>query len=185
MAGRDQPSSIDRLPEEIREQIGKLRVQGRTIDEILAHLKSMDVDVSRSALGRHVKSMAALKERLQRSRTMATALVDKFGDQPDSKIQRLNIEMLHGIILEIASATEDDEETGDSRPVTFTPESAKFLAQALAQLASAQKIDQDRVLKLRAELAREATKKLDAGVKSGEIDADAVVKAKRILGFDA
>ena len=66
-----QPSSIDRLPEEIRAAIGKLRTQGRSIDEILAHLGTMDVEVSRSALGRHVKRLATLQERMRSSREMA------------------------------------------------------------------------------------------------------------------
>ena len=41
------PSKIDRLPQELRDAIGDLRRQGRTIDEILAHLRSLGVgDVS-------------------------------------------------------------------------------------------------------------------------------------------
>lgn len=32
-------SSVDRLPEEVREQITKLRRTGATIDEIMAHLE--------------------------------------------------------------------------------------------------------------------------------------------------
>ena len=182
---KEQPSSIDRLPEEIRAQIGHLRVQGRTIDEIVDHLKGMDVDVSRSALGRHVKSMAALRERLQNSRNIATALVGQFGDQPDNKLQRLNIELMHGIVMQTITATSEPDENGETAPITFAPEDAMFLARALKELASAQKTDSDRNILLRRELAKEATKKLDAGVRSGDIDADAVAKAKRILGFDA
>ena len=35
----DRPSSIDRLPEEIRAEVGRLRLQGRTNDEIGSALK--------------------------------------------------------------------------------------------------------------------------------------------------
>ena len=35
------PSSIDRLPESIREEIGRLRMNGATLDQILAHLATM------------------------------------------------------------------------------------------------------------------------------------------------
>lgn len=179
---REQPSSIDRLPEAIRAEIGRLRVQGRTIDEILAHIKTMDVEVSRSALGRHVKAQAALRERLKHSREMAMALVDRFGEQPDNQLQRLNIEMLHGIVLQTMAATEEDDD-GEARPVTFSPEDAKFLAQALAQLASAQKTDTDRQLKLRAEIAKAAAGKAEEAMKARGMSADTIDAIKHaVLG---
>ncbi len=160
MARIDKPSSIDRLPEEIRAEVGRLRLQGRTIDEILAHLKSLDVEVSRSALGRHVKGLAALRERMHQSREMATALVSQFGDQPDNKIQRLNLELMHGIILQALTATDEDED-GEIKPVTFNPQEAKYLAESLAKLASAEKTDADRTLKLRAAAKREAVAEVE------------------------
>jgi len=81
------PSSIERLPAELRELIGHLRERGRTIDEILAKLAELDVDVSRSALGRHVqhldaagdvglaRELAAQRRRLARIEAALAALV--------------------------------------------------------------------------------------------------------------
>lgn len=152
---REVPSSIDRLPEEIRAEVGRLRVQGRTIDEILAHLQGMDVDVSRSALGRHVKRMGTARERMKHSREMATALVSQFGDQPDNQLARLNLELMHGVVMQTIMATSEDED-GEPLPVTFSPEDARFLADALAKLASAEKTNVDRTLKLKAEAAKAA-----------------------------
>tara|TARA_B000000460_G_C21481316_1_gene377159 strand:- start:26 stop:271 length:246 start_codon:yes stop_codon:yes gene_type:complete len=77
---RDTPSSIDRLLPSIQELIGRLRREGRTIDEIRAKLMELDVDVSRSALGRHVKSLADVQRRMRDSREIANALVNQFGD---------------------------------------------------------------------------------------------------------
>ena len=61
-------STIKRLPKAIQERIGELREAGRTIDEILAKLAELDVEVSRSALGRHVKALeigrASCRERV-------------------------------------------------------------------------------------------------------------------------
>jgi DNA-binding transcriptional ArsR family regulator len=48
-------STIRRLPAELREMIARLRQNGLTIDEIMAKLHELDVGVSRSALGRHIK----------------------------------------------------------------------------------------------------------------------------------
>lgn len=151
----ERPSSIDRLPEEIRAEVGRLRVQGRTIDEILDHLKALDVEVSRSALGRHVKGLATLRERMRQSRDMATALVSQFGDQPDNQLQRLNLELMHGVIMQTITAAGEDED-GEARPVTFVPEDARFLADALAKLAQAEKTNTDRTLKMKAEAKKEA-----------------------------
>lgn len=180
-----QPSSIDRLPEEVREAIGRLRVQGRTIDEILGHLKTLDVEVSRSALGRHVKSMAALKERLQASRNMATALVDRFGEQPDNKLGRLNLELMHSILMQTMTASGEDEE-GEQQPVVFNPQEAMFLSKALQQLAAAEKTDSDRQLKLRAEVAKSAAAKAEEAMKARGMSADTIEAIKHaVLGVAA
>ena len=160
-----QPSSVDRLPEEVREEIGRLRVQGRTIDEIMAHLRQLDVEISRSALGRHVKGMAAMKERLQRSRDMALALVDRFGTEPDNRVARLNLELMHSVVMQTITATEVDED-GELQPVTFDPENAMFLARALKELSSAEKTNTDRALAVQRETAKTAANKAEEAMKS-------------------
>jgi hypothetical protein len=184
---RAQPSSIDKLPEEVRAAIGRLRAQGRTLDEILAHLGMMDVDVSRSALGRHVKKMATVSERLKSSRDMAIALAERFGEQPDNRIASFNIEMMHAIMMEVMTATTVDEETGETQPITLDPEQAMFLARALKDLAGAQKTNSDRTIIVKRELAKDAAKavdkvaKRDGGLTRETIDA---IK-KEILGIAA
>lgn len=185
MARPEKPSSIDRLPEEIRAEVGRLRLQGRTINEILSHLKTLDVDVSRSALGRHVKRLAAGRERMRHSREMATALVSQFGDQDDNKLARLNLELMHGVVMQTIMATSEDED-GEAQPVTFSPEDARFLADALAKLATAEKTNADRTLKMKAEAAKEAAAAVDRVAKreGGGLTADTVAAIKReILGI--
>jgi hypothetical protein len=180
--GVDRPSSIDRLPEEIRAEVGRLRVQGRTLDEILAQLKALDVEVSRSALGRHVKRMNASRERMKHSREMATALVNQFGDQPDNRLARLNLELMHGVVMQTITATAEDED-GDPQPVTFSPEDARFLADALAKLASAEKTNVERTLKLKAEAMKEAAAVAEKAARSEGLSQDTVARIKAsILG---
>lgn len=186
MAGRRrQPSSIDKLPEEIRELIGKLRENDKfTIDQILEHLKGLDVDVSRSAIGRHVKTMAEISERMAQSRAMATALTARFGDEPDNRVARLNRELVQGIVMTTLTASEEDED-GNIRPVTFNPEENLQLARTLQALASAEKIDTDRQLVLRRELAKEAAKAVDrVAAREGGMSKDTIAAIKReILGI--
>lgn len=158
----NRPSSIDILPEEVKAAIGKLRLQGRTIDEILAHLTTLDVEVSRSALGRHVQKLAAIGERMKLSRDMATALVTRFGEEPDNRLARLNLEMMHSLVLDVMTAQQVNEETGEVTPVQLDAEQVMFLSRSLQSLASAQKTDQERYLKAKLEAAKEAAKAVGA-----------------------
>src|SRR6185312_16084101 len=93
-------SSIDRLPAEIRETIADLRDKGVTIDQILDALRELGAVVSRSALGRHVKRLDEIAERMRHSRAVADALVKRLGDAPETKQARLNIELTHSIIFD-------------------------------------------------------------------------------------
>ena len=177
---RQTPSSIDRLPDEVRDLIADLRRQGRTIDEIMEALRPLDVEVSRSALGRHVKSLAQIGEQLRRAETMAKFVVDKFGEETDERVGRANMRILQGALLEILT---EDRLDNDGQPITLSAEEAKSISLSLQRLVSAQRVDADRQIKMRAEFAREAAQKLDGAVRDGSIDPEAVARAKRILGF--
>ncbi|MCC7167466.1 MAG: DUF3486 family protein [Rhodospirillales bacterium] len=151
-------STIDRLPDELRDLIGRLREKGRTIDEILAKLGEMDADVSRSALGRHVKKLDKLGERLRKNRALAEALVARFGEGTENRQLRLNIELMHSILTDLFYAAEEDEA---AEGVSFDPKDAHFLAKALDHLSKAQVKDAEFVNKLRDQASKEA--KAEAG----------------------
>lgn len=170
---RQRPSTVDRLPEELRELIGRLRQDGATIDEIMAKLSELNAGVSRSAVGRHVKSLAVIGEQLRHSREIATALVSRFGEEPDNRVARLNIEMMHGLVLQTltAAASRTDEE-GES--VTINPEEARFLSDALRNLATAQKTDADFQIKVRAEALKSAAAAAESVMKSRGMSAETV-----------
>lgn len=136
-------SSIDRLPPQIQAAIVRLREQGCTIDEILTHLADLhsQVTVSRSALGRHIQGLDRAVERMKHSRVMAEALARELGDDPGTKAARVNIEFLHGAIMQLFSKLEEgaDIAGGD-------PEELMFLAKALDHLARAQKTSVDTII---------------------------------------
>jgi DNA-binding transcriptional MerR regulator len=182
---RRRPSSIDKLDPDVRDLIGKLRIdRGYTIDEIRAQLEKMLAEEhlpSRSALGRHVKSLEEIGAQLRQSREVAQALVAQVGDAPEDRVADLNIELMHSMILRLVTATDD---AGDGKPVTFGPEDTMFLTRSLQALAGARKTSAELALKIRKEMASEAKKKLSGAVKAGEIDPEAAARAKRILGFD-
>lgn len=155
------PSTIDRLPAEVRDKIGQLRRDGRTLDEILDHLRQLDVGVSRSALGRHVKSLAEIGEQLRRSETMARFIVEKFGTDSDERVGRANMAILQGALLEILTEERIDE---DGQPITLSAGEAKELSLSLQRLVSAQRMDAERQLKLKAEARAEALREVEGKV---------------------
>jgi hypothetical protein len=174
------PSSIDRLPAEIREAIGRLREHGKTVDEILDHLRTLEIEVSRSALGRHVKGMAAMGERLRRSRAMAEGLARQLGETPGDKMARLNIELLHSVVNDLLAAA-DGEEGG-----ALEAKDAGVLAAAIERLTKAARQDQDYVLKLETRVKEDAAKSVETVGKAQGLTAKTIdaIKAS-IFGVKA
>jgi hypothetical protein len=186
----NRPSTIDRLLPDLQALIGNLRGQGRTIDEIRAKLLELDVEVSRSALGRHVRSLAEAQVTMQRSRQLAEALVKEFGSEPDDKMARLNIELAHGLLMRLMLATHIDEETGEAGPIILSPEDAMFVARAVQSLASASKTTEDkvekRIAKARLEATQEAAEKAVNAAKSRGLSKETVdAIAFAVLGSEA
>lgn len=150
------PSKIDRLPVEIRDKIGALRRDGRTIDEILSVLRQLDVDVSRTGLGEHIKKIDTIGARLRESRAAAEAIMARLGESPDNRTARLNIELMHASVMQLLAGGED------GATVTLDPNSAMLLGRTLRDLTAASKADTDRELQLRRALKAEVEAKLDA-----------------------
>lgn len=157
MAGpkrKRQPSTIDRLPDELKDLIAQLKRQGRTITEIHDHLTKLDAGVSRSAVGRHVKSMAEIGEDMRRAGEMARFVVEEFGEETDERVGRANMAILQGAIMELLTERPVDEETGEV--ARLDAGEMKALSLSLQRLISSQRVDADRQLKLRAEARKEA-----------------------------
>ncbi len=184
-SGRRRPSSIDRLDPEVKDLIAKLRIDfGWSLDEILAKLRELGQgDISRSALGRHTKSLEEIGAQLRHSREVATALVAQVGEERNDRVADLNIELMHAMMMRLITATNDE---GDGQPIVLDPENVMFLSRSLQSLASARKTNADMVLKVREEARKEAAKKAVDAAKSRGISSDTVEVIRRaVLGSDA
>ncbi len=174
------PSTIRKLDPEVREEIARLRDQGVTLDTILAKLHELGAEVSRSALGRYVKEIEDVGERIRRSREIADALVRRLGEAPESRQARLNIELMHSVILDLVMGAQD------GGAVALDPEQAMFLARSMKDLASAQKSDAEYALKIRQEAAKQAAAAVDRVAKTKGLGADTVAALKQeFLGIAA
>ena len=172
------PSSVDKLPEEVRAEIGRLRGMGWTIDQILEKLRELlDSAPSRSALGRHIAGMDKLGERMRRSRQVAEALLRELGDAPESRAARLNIELLHGAVMDLFMKAGDGEPVdGDgAAALAGNPEGVMMLAKALDHLSKASKTNVD-FIRLAEERAATRAKKEAA------VAVEAVARERGISG---
>jgi hypothetical protein len=164
------PSSIDKLPAEIRETIGKLRMGGCTIDQILAHLKTLLPETpSRSALGRHMLRMDALGQKMRRSREVAEALAGSLGDKPGSELAKMNIELLHGAVMQLFLDSAEDAEDADiaeggALALRGDPEGLMMLSKSIQSLVQASKNNADYIVAAETRATKKAQQAASAAV---------------------
>jgi hypothetical protein len=175
------PSTIDSLPEEIQRAIGQLRLSGWTIDQIREHLLELyDRAPSRSALGRHVKGMEKIAERMRMARVMAQALGREVGDAKVSEVAQMNIEMMHGIILELFMRHADGDDAGidasGKAALAGDPEGIQFLAKSIDHLARASKSN--------VEFIAAAEKRAEERARAAAVEAVEVVAKRRGITAD-
>ncbi len=164
-------SKIDRLPTNLKELIGKLRSQGKTIDEILCKLSELDADISRSGLGRYLQRADKISERLRQTRAMAEHIIKKTEDEPQSKLARLNFEMMHDLIFRLMN-TEEGENT------SIEAKEAMFLASSLEKISKANKLDLDRELIIKKEIANKVAVAVEKTAKKQGLSAEMIEKLK-------
>ena len=161
MARRDRPkplkhtpSSIDRLDPEIRALINELRIdKGWTIDEIRNQLIELGQGhISRSALGRHVRTLADISSQMRETQAYAEALAKQAGNSSQSELLDLNGQLLHSNMFRLLLA----ERGGEG--IQLSPKEAKEFSEALRNLALARKTDLDVVEKAERRAAEKATK---------------------------
>ncbi len=170
---RHTPSSIDKLDQEVRELIGKLRMDhGWTIDEILQRLQDMGQSVSRSALGRHVRTLQDISAEMREAQAMATALAREVGDADQSRMLDVNAQLLQANMFKLMLAANEQDGEG----VTLKASEAKAFADALRSIALTRKTDMDlleRTEKRAADKARlEAADAAKGAAKAKGLDAD-------------
>ena len=151
---RHRPSTIDQLDPEIRKLISDLRIdKGWTIDEIREKLiEQGQGHVSRSALGRHVRSLEDVSADLRETQIYAEALAREVGDGKQSQLLDMNLQLLQANMFKLMLATQEGE------GVVLDPKEAKAFSEALRNIALTRKTDLDVVEKAEARAAAKATK---------------------------
>lgn len=168
------PSKIDRMDPAIREKIGQLRAEGRTIDEIMDKLRELNVtDISRSGLGRHIQEIDVIAEQIKRGRAISESVMERLGEGKESRVARMNIELLHGALTRFFIAPEGED-------VRLSAKEAQSLSDAIYRLTKASGANADFMAKVEARLKAEMAKQLDGALKDAQAAGEPGLSAERI-----
>lgn len=149
---RHRPSTIDTLDPEIRKLIAELRIdRGWTIDDIRDRLIAMGQSVSRSALGRHIRSIADVGAEMRETQIYAEALARELGGDSSEDLIQLNSQILSTIMFKLAVSEKDGE------GIMFSTKEAKEFSEALRNIALMRKTQQEVIARAEAEATKRAT----------------------------
>lgn len=183
MAGR---SSVTRLPPEIKEAIDlAIREDRATIDEIVAAIRALGADVSRSAVGRYAKSARERMETYRQAREIAAVWAKRMEEQPNGDVAQLNLQLMSTLAFKVLSEIGEGGAEGEVTAAAG-PMDIMLLAKGLEHLAKAERHNLDRELKLRKEIAQQAAERAVASAKRAGLSAEAAAEIRRdILGIAA
>lgn len=179
MAGRR--STVASLPRELVDACNQLVRDGHTIDDILAALNGLGADVSRSAVGRYVKSARESMAKYREAQEVAKVWVERLEAEPDGDVSRLLPEMLKVVAFQTLTNMGEAEKPVKAGDVMF-------LAKAIRDLAGTSKtqIEVERQLRaMRAEL-KAAAKDVEAQARQAGLSDETIAAIRqRILGVAA
>lgn len=155
-------SSIAKLDPAVREAVDRAVREGRlTNAEIVAMIDSHGAQVSESAVTRYVRSAREQMGRFRQAQEIAKVWVGKLEDDPQGDVGRLLTEMLRTVAFQTIGQMGDSEEAAG-------PADIMFLAKALKELVSADKIAVDKDLRVRKEFAKALEQKVDEQAAAGK-----------------
>lgn len=173
---------VDTLPKEIRDAAYALLRDGKTVDEITAHLQEIGAEVSRSGVGRWKKSAEKSMQALKRAEAFGARWAKDLKEDPEGKVGRLLIELGKTAALDVMLDRVDDGEEGTEAKPMPTKE-LFFLSTAVKNFESASNMNVARELKIRKEVLEKAAAAVEKVAKAGGMTADTVARLRAaVLG---
>ncbi len=188
-----QPSTIDRLPDDILTKFHDLLRDPRVTQlETTARINSLlaesgeDVRVSKSAVNRYDIKMREAGAKVAQSREMAKMWIGKLGAAPQGQVGNLVNEILRTLAFDISLKLQDMELNEETMPeVVDQLKHLSLVAMRLEKAASENVKREDEIRKQERERLKEETLKAvdSAGGQSGQLSAAAFrTKVKEIYG---
>ena len=188
-----QPSSIQRLPPQIREALNAyLRdpaiTQAEARERANALLAEIDPDrppLSRSAVNRYDLSMREVGAKIQQAREISDAWVARLGSQPGGQLGHLIVETIRTVAFEVTQQVARGEITAESLPGVIDQINKLALAAQRLSRSSAEEERRERQIREeeRKKAAEEAAEKAGQAASGQGLSAETVELIKRqILG---
>ena len=154
-------STISRLDPKIKAELDRLLKEDRhTIDQVVAHLRELGAELSRSAVGRYHQRFEEIGKRMRDSREVAKVWADRLGSEPQGDIGKMVMELLRTLAFDVSLAMTEPGEDG-ALP-KLDPKAINTLALAMQRLEAAGKWNIQREQAMRESIADEVGKKLQA-----------------------
>ena len=144
-------SSVDRLPDTLREAVDAAIADGATIDEITARIREGGGDCSRSAVGRYSKDARELIRQQQETDRTIKAWEQELGERPEGGTGLFLIETLRTMTLATMAALNRRDEPASLQDLSR-------LSLILRRIESTEKLCRDRERAARAEREEKAEK---------------------------
>jgi F0F1-type ATP synthase alpha subunit len=176
-------STVARLDPRIKEEVDRLIREGtHTTDEILAHLRGLGGDVSRSAIGRYAKNARSQMERYQQMQQLAKVWIGKLRDEPEGDIARLLSENIKVMAMQASNSLSGEDDGA-------TPKELQALSATLRNVGYFDKTSVETTIKMRERIAKEererAAELVTKAAKKGGLTAAGVDSIRReILGIE-
>lgn len=162
------PSTIDRLPPEVRKAldgwiydpaISQTEATAR-VNALLAKVAPQHPTVSRHAVNRHDLSVRKSIEKIRRSREIARLVIADVGSRPSGEIGQMVTEMVKAIIVDVNMFLQDAELDVESLP--GVTRNVRELSLAIERLQRAEKLNEEREAVVRRRTAEELAQKAEA-----------------------
>ncbi|HEX9391490.1 MAG TPA: phage protein Gp27 family protein [Usitatibacteraceae bacterium] len=171
------PSSIKQLDPRVRAAVdAAIREDRASINDIVAVIKAMGAEASRSAVGRYVQNAKTQMQKYREAQEVARVWIGKMKDDPESDMGRLVAEMLRTVAFQQIANDED---------AASSPMEIMLLSKSLEHLAKSESVSLARQLKIREIVKAEAALQVQAVGKELGLSESAVdVIKRRILGMN-
>ena len=168
------PSTIDRLPEDIKSQLQKLLQDPRLTQlDVTAKINELLEDdghperVSKSSVNRYAVKMKDVGEKLKQSREIAQMYIAQVGAAPQGQTGLLINEMLRSMAFDLTLKIQDADIT-DPETLGDTIEQVKNLALAVQRLEQSATINVKREAEIRKQALDELAAKVDRVADGGK-----------------
>ena len=175
-----QPSSIDKLPEDIKAQLQQLLQDPRVtqldatakINEIL-EAEGHPERVTKSSVNRYAQRMEEVGARLRQSREVAQMYIAHVGAAPQGQTGLLINEMLRSMAFELSLKLQDVD-LEDPENMSATIDQVKALALAVQRLEQSATINVKRETEIRKQALEEAANAASETARQAGVSPDTV-----------